>query len=52
MLTLIQKITTIGLKYAFNKNFRVEAAVMSQIFENRTQPQFQIVLFNYIPFFN
>ena len=41
-----------GLGYVFNKNFRVEAAVMSQIFENRTRPQFQIVLFNSIPFFN
>ena len=41
-----------GIGYVFNKNFRMEAAVMSQIFENRTRPQFQIVLFNNIPFIN
>ena len=39
-----------GLGYVIHKNLRIETAVMSQIQENKTRPQFQIVIFNNIPF--
>jgi hypothetical protein len=39
-----------GLGFVTNKNFRVETAIMTQIFENRNKSQFQIVIFNNLPF--
>ncbi|MDO9275440.1 MAG: DUF2490 domain-containing protein [Lutibacter sp.] len=39
-----------GLGIVLNKNFRVETAIMTQVFENNDKPQFQIVLFNNLPF--
>ena len=39
-----------GIGFVINKNFRVETAIMTQIFENRNRPQFQLVLFNNLPF--
>lgn len=39
-----------GLGYVINKNFRVETAIMTQVFENKNRPQFQIALFNNLPF--
>lgn len=39
-----------GLGYCFNKNFKVEAGLMSQILQNSNRTQFQIMLFNSLPF--
>ena len=41
-----------GVGFVINKNFRVETAIMTQIFENKNRPQFQLVLFNNSPFKN
>ena len=41
-----------GVGFVINKNFRVETAIMTQIFENKNRPQFQLVLFNNLPFKN
>lgn len=41
-----------GVGFVINKNFRVETAIMTQIFETRNRPQFQLVLFNNSPFKN
>lgn len=39
-----------ALGYVINKNFRVEAGLMSQTLENSFRHQFQLVLFNNSPF--
>ncbi len=39
-----------GLGYCFNKNFKVEAGVMTQILSNSSRTQFQIMFFNSLPF--
>jgi hypothetical protein len=39
-----------GLGYCFNKNFKVEAGVMTQILSNSSRTQFQIIFFNSLPF--
>ena len=39
-----------GLGYVINKNFRVEAGFMAQTLENTNRTQFQIILFNNLPF--
>ena len=39
-----------GLGYCFNKNFKVEAGVMTQILSNSNRTQFQIMFFNSLPF--
>jgi hypothetical protein len=39
-----------GIGYCFNKNFKVEAGVMSQILSNSSRTQFQIMFFNSLPF--
>jgi hypothetical protein len=39
-----------GVGFCFNKNFKVEAGVMSQIFSNSSRTQFQIMVFNSLPF--
>ena len=39
-----------GLGYVINKNFRVEAGFMAQTLENTNRNQFQIILFNNLPF--
>jgi len=41
-----------GLGYVVNKNFRVEAGFMTQSLEKTNRNQFQIVIFNNIPFTN
>ena len=41
-----------GVGFVINKNFRVETAIMTQIFETRSRPQIQLVLFNNLPFKN
>lgn len=41
-----------ALGYVINNNFRVEAGFMAQTLENANRNQFQIVLFNNIPFNN
>jgi hypothetical protein len=41
-----------ALGYVINKNFRVEAGLMRQIQEKKGRNQFQIVLYNNIPFGN
>lgn len=38
-----------GIGYCINKYFRVETGFMSQIYENRNESQFQIILFNNLP---
>ena len=40
----------VALGFVINKNFKVEAGVMSQILEQSNRNQFQIVIFNNIPF--
>ncbi len=39
-----------GLGYCFNKNYKVEAGLMSQILSNSNRTQFQIMFFNSLPF--
>ncbi|MEY4904062.1 MAG: hypothetical protein RLZZ292_1877, partial [Bacteroidota bacterium] len=39
-----------GLGFVINKNFKVEAAMMTQLLETKKRSQFQIVLFNNLPF--
>jgi hypothetical protein len=39
-----------GFGYCFNKNFKVEAGVMTQILSNSSRTQFQIMFFNSLPF--
>ncbi|WP_220096078.1 DUF2490 domain-containing protein [Daejeonella oryzae] len=39
-----------GLGYIINKNFRVEGGFMAQTLENTNRNQFQIILFNNLPF--
>lgn len=41
-----------ALGYVINKNFRTEAGFMAQTLENSNRNQFQIVLFNNLPFNN
>lgn len=41
-----------GLGYVINKNFRVEVGVMNQLLQTSQRPQFQIMLFNNLPFHN
>jgi len=41
-----------ALGFVINKNFKVEAGVMSQILEQSNRSQFQIVIFNNLPFNN
>jgi hypothetical protein len=41
-----------GLGYVVNKNFRVETGFMAQSLENTNRNQFQIIVFNNIPFTN
>jgi hypothetical protein len=40
----------VGVGYCFNKNFKVEAGVMTQILSNSSRTQFQIMFFNSLPF--
>jgi hypothetical protein len=39
-----------GIGYCFNKNFKVETGVMSQILQSSSRTQFQIMFFNNLPF--
>lgn len=39
-----------GVGYCFNKNFKMEVGLMSQIIENSSRTQFQIMIFNNLPF--
>lgn len=39
-----------GIGYCFNKNFKVEAGIMTQILSNSSRTQFQIMFFNSLPF--
>jgi hypothetical protein len=39
-----------ALGFAFNANFRIELGVMSQLFEKTNRSQFQVVVFNNLPF--
>ncbi|HEX5025162.1 MAG TPA: DUF2490 domain-containing protein [Agriterribacter sp.] len=39
-----------ALGYVFNQNFKMELGFMAQILENETRSQFQVVLFNNLPF--
>jgi hypothetical protein len=41
-----------ALGFVINKNFKVEAGFMSQILEQSNRNQFQIVIFNNLPFNN
>ncbi len=41
-----------AIGYVINKNIKVEAGFMAQTLENSNRNQFQIVLFNTIPFTN
>jgi hypothetical protein len=41
-----------GIGYCINKHLRVETGYMAQMLENKTQSQFQIIVFNNIPFHN
>lgn len=41
-----------ALGYVINKNIKIEAGLMAQTLENSNRNQFQIVLFNNIPFTN
>lgn len=41
-----------GIGYCINKYLRLETGYMVQMFENNNQSQFQIILFNNIPFNN
>lgn len=39
-----------GLGYCFSKSLKMEAGLMSQIFQNTNRTQFQIIFFNNLPF--
>jgi hypothetical protein len=39
-----------GLGYVINKSFKVEAGFMAQTLETTNRNQFQIILFNNLPF--
>ncbi|MFA9190942.1 DUF2490 domain-containing protein [Flavobacterium sp. FZUC8N2.13] len=39
-----------GIGYCFNQNFKVEAGIMSQMLANNSRAQFQIMIFNSLPF--
>ena len=39
-----------ALGFVINKNFKVEAGIMAQTLENSNRNQFQIVVFNNLPF--
>jgi hypothetical protein len=39
-----------GIGYVVNKNFRFELGTMAQVQENNTRSQFQIIVFNNIPY--
>ena len=39
-----------GLGYCFNKSLKMEIGVMSQIYQNSSRTQFQIMFFNSLPF--
>lgn len=39
-----------GVGYCFNKNFKMEVGLMSQIIENSSRTQFQIMIFNNLQF--
>lgn len=39
-----------GIGYCFSKNIKVEVGIMSQILANNTRAQFQIMIFNSLPF--
>jgi hypothetical protein len=41
-----------ALGFVINKNFKIEAGIMSQIIEQSNRNQFQIVIFNNLPFTN
>ena len=41
-----------GVGYCINRHVRLETGYMTQMFENKNQSQFQIILFNNIPFNN
>ena len=41
-----------GVGYCINRHLRLETGYMIQMFENKNQSQFQIILFNNIPFTN
>ena len=41
-----------GVGYCINRHLRLETGYMTQMFENKNQSQFQIILFNNIPFTN
>jgi hypothetical protein len=41
-----------ALGYVINKNIKIEAGFMAQTLENSNKNQFQIVIFNNIPFNN
>ncbi len=40
----------VGFGYSIGKNMRLETGIMSQLFEIRHRPQWQIMMFNNIPF--
>ncbi len=42
----------VGAGYCINRHLRLETGYMIQMFENKNQSQFQIILFNNIPFTN
>ncbi len=39
-----------GIGYCINKNFKVEAGIMSQMLSDKSRSQFQIMVFNSLPF--
>ena len=39
-----------ALGWVFNKNLRMELGYMSQMYEVKSREQFQVVIFNTIPF--
>lgn len=39
-----------GIGYCFSKNIKVEAGIMSQMLANNSRAQFQIMIFNSLPF--
>ncbi|GEC73373.1 hypothetical protein FFL01_29120 [Flavobacterium flevense] len=39
-----------GIGYCFNKSIKVEAGIMSQMMANNSRAQFQIMVFNSLPF--
>jgi hypothetical protein len=39
-----------GIGYCFNKNFKMEVGLMSQLLSSNSRAQFQIMIFNNLPF--